>query len=173
MRRGRTYDDALADTLRYARLIDKRDDIARILIHLDRQTPPSEFALYGKRVVPFYNYLQASFVLEEDALLPAAAVIRVAVELAIAHRFDGEALARSYLELARRGHLRGTGAPRIAQAYVELKATAPLPGEAAVARMCERIGQIAAALGAVTGEKLLPDYLKLVDRHNRRRRTAP
>ena len=81
--------------------------VRRILIHLERQSAPSDFRVYGKRVVPFYNYLQAAFVLFEDGRLPAESVLRVAVELVVQHRFDGDGLARSYAELGRRGHLRG------------------------------------------------------------------
>lgn len=79
----------------------------RILIHLDQQTPPSRFAAHGARLVPFYNYAQAALVLVEDGHLPAMAAYRVAQELCDQFRFDLDALARSYLDLQRRGHLRG------------------------------------------------------------------
>jgi hypothetical protein len=88
----------------------------RILIHLDQQTPPSRFASYGKRLVPFYNYAQATLVLLEDGQLTAEAAYRVAQELCDQFRFDLEALARSYLDLKRRGHLRGHALEALAKA---------------------------------------------------------
>ena len=49
--------------------------------------------------------ISAAFVLFEDGRISARAVLRVAQDLAVRHHFDGGALARSYLELARRGHV--------------------------------------------------------------------
>jgi hypothetical protein len=174
MRKGRVYDDAVAEALRCARLLEPKDSVVRILIHLDRQSPPSDFASYGSRVVPFYNYLQAAFVLEEDRVLVPQAVVRVAVELVILHRFDGESLARSYLDLGRRGHLRGDGAPRIVSAYRDLLATAPVPGAEEIARMCENIASIAREFptGPRPHTATEPtDYLAFANKHSRRGHT--
>ena len=80
--------------------------------------------------MPFYNYLQAAFVLHEDGRLGPDGVLRVAVELVTEHRFDGDALARSYLDLARRGHLRGVarrGARRRSSTSGRRWATCPRP----------------------------------------------
>ena len=92
--------------------VEKGAVVGRILIHLDRQSSPSDFRVFGPRVVPFYNYLQAAFVLHEDGSIPARAVLKVAQDLAFAHNFDSGALARSYLDLSRRGHVTGAGDPR-------------------------------------------------------------
>ena len=105
--KGRVYEDVAEELVAFALRIEKHDAIERIFIHLERQTPPTDFRIYGSRLVPFYNYLQSAFVLFEDARVPPEAVLRVAVELVVMHRFDGDALARSYLDLAKRGHLRG------------------------------------------------------------------
>lgn len=86
----------------------------RILIHLDQQTPPSRFHQHGGRLVPFYNYAQAALVLLEDGHLSAAAAFRVALELCEQFRFDLDALARSYVDLHRRGHLRGVALSELA-----------------------------------------------------------
>jgi hypothetical protein len=170
--RAQAYKDSIADALRYARLVEKTDAVDRILIHLDRQSPPSDFAPYGRRVVPFYNYLQAAFVLEEDGRLPAAAVVRVAVDLAIDHRFDGEALGRSYLDLTRRGHLAGTGAAAIALSFRDLVKETPLPAAPEIERMCTFISEVAkgAKRAALRQEK--PDYQAMLDRHGRRKRVV-
>ena len=98
--RGRVYPDVLAELLEDARHIDQGPAVERILIHLERQSPPDEFRIYGARAVPFYNYLQAAFVVHEDGRVPAEAVLRVGIELIVQHRFDGDALARSYLDLS-------------------------------------------------------------------------
>jgi hypothetical protein len=173
LQRGRVYGDVVAETIDALRTIEHGDVVERILIHLERQTPPDDFRTYGPRVVPFYNYLQAAFVLQEDGRLGADGVLRVAVELVTEHRFDGDSLARSYLDLARRGHLRGTGIAALRSALdgwferghvpagVELRAlAAKLPAMAAGAD---------AGFPAVAPEESLPDYEKLVEAHNPRR----
>ena len=117
MKRGGAYDDTIADSTRFASYVEKGQVVERILIHLDRQSSPSDFRMFGARVVPFYNYLQAAFVLHEDGRIPAKSVLRVAQDLAFAHNFDPSALARSYLDLSRRGHVSGKGIPDLVAAY--------------------------------------------------------
>lgn len=108
LKKGQVYSDQ-QDICRDALSRIRRGVVVdRILIHLDRQSPPSQFDHYGSRVVPFYNYLQAAFVLAEDGRIGGRAVLEVASALALRHRFDAEALGRSYLDLLRRGHARGT-----------------------------------------------------------------
>src|SRR5580704_8957599 len=119
LQRGRVYEDVVAETIDAVRTIEHGDVVERILIHLERQTPPDDFKTYGRRVVPFYNYLQAAFILQEDGRLGPEGVLRVAVELVTEHRFDGNALARSYLDLAKRGHLRGTHIDHLADAFAD------------------------------------------------------
>lgn len=168
MRLGHAYDDDIAEALRWARQVEKGDVVDRILIHLDRQSPPSDFQPYGQRVVPFFNYLQAAFVLEEAGRLPASSVVRVAIELVIEHRFDGEALARSYLDLARRGHLVGSGAEAIADAFHEMSRAAKLPAAREVETMCDRIARIAESAEPGAVSRRTPEYRRLVEGHSRR-----
>jgi hypothetical protein len=160
--RARAYDDNIADAVRYARLVDRGEVVDRILIHLDRQSPPSEFVPYGGRVVPFYNYLQAAFVLHEDDKIPPSAVVRVAVELLLNHRFDGRALGRSYLDLYRRGHLRGHRAEAVIEAYLAMARATPLPGRADLDEMCAAIRATIRAGTASTQKPRRPDYLQLL-----------
>lgn len=109
----------------------------RLLIHLDQQTPPSRFASYGERLVPFYNYAQAALLLVEDGHLPAAAAYRMAQELCDQFRFDLDALARSYLDLKRRGHLDGKALAELRAARQEAAPeVAPWPD--LIARELER-----------------------------------
>ncbi len=170
---GRVYEDVTQTILATARLIPRKPIVERILIHLEGQSPPDDFHVYGMRVVPFYNYLQAAFVVFEDGRIPAESVLRVAVELAVQHRFDGDALARSYAEIARRGHLRGVrvaefesaletwARPAAAAALAELEVMVKnLPGYAQVAREAHRGDE----------HTPVPDYAKLVLGHNKRRK---
>jgi hypothetical protein len=108
LRAGRVYADAREACLEAHEALRPRDTVERILIHLDRQSPPSDFRGYGTRVVPFFNYLQAAFVLGERGLIPERTTLAVASEFVQKHRFDSDALARSYLDLWRRGHVDGS-----------------------------------------------------------------
>ena len=170
--RAQAYKDSIADALRYARILEHGEAVERILIHLDKASPPSDFAPYGARVVPFYNYLQAAFVLEEDGRLTPAAVVRVAIDLVLDHRFDGEALGRSYLDLWRRGHLRGTGALAIGRAFGDMKEIATLPAAREIAQMCKTLADVAESIEKGTVPTTPRDYLALLDRHGKRRRSA-
>ncbi len=168
--RGRVYPDVIEQVMHDASRLEPGETVERILIHLERQTPPDDFHVYGTRAVPFYNYLQAAFVVHEDGRLPADAVLRVGVELVVQHRFDGDALARSYLELARRGHLRGNSVEDLQAAFERYEER--LPGHAELRRMMERLPQAATtARASFRGQdQRLPDYLALVAHHNPRRR---
>lgn len=134
MRAGRVYKDQRDTCLRLLPELRQGPTVERILIHLDRQSPPSRFDAYGGRVVPFYNYLQAAFVLCEDGRLNGEAVLRVASVLALRDRFDGHALARSYLDLMRRKHVDGSVLPAITEA---LARPDPARREAALDRLQE------------------------------------
>jgi hypothetical protein len=169
--KGRVYEDVAEELVAFALRIEKTDAIERIFIHLERQTPPSDFRLYGSRLVPFYNYLQSAFVLFEDARVPPEAVLRVAVELVVMHRFDGDALARSYLDLAKRGHLRGERIDDLAEALDAWSERETVPSSAELKRMLERLPAYAQIAKDQHGtlEKTTPDYLGIVGKHNPRR----
>jgi hypothetical protein len=172
LERGRVYEDVVAQAMETARSLEHGDVVERILIHLEQQTPPDDFRKYGPRVVPFYNYLQAAFVLYEDGRLGADGVLRVAVELVTEHRFDGDALARSYLDLARRGHLRGTEVDAVGASLDAWLATGQVPAADELATMVARLPEMARGAQAARrdAEQPLPDYLALVGGHNPRRR---
>ena len=171
MRDDQCYEDDIADTLRYASYVVPGPIVERILIHLERQTSPATFDRYGARVVPFYNYLQAAFALHEDGRLSARAVLRVAQDLAIRHHFDGGSLARSYLELARRGHVSGAGIPAMVEAYGALIRR----GRAAAAsELGVMVAELAEHAPEIPPRPVRPppqlDYLALRAEHNPRRR---
>jgi hypothetical protein len=171
--RGRVYEDVLEDVIRCVRLVKGTAVVERILIHLEQQTPPGDFAIYGTRVVPFYNYLQAAFVVQEDERLSAQGVLRVATELVTQHRFDGDALARSYHDLGKRGHLRGTKIAELAAALEAWEKDAPIPGRDELHAMVEKLpayAELAAKRYAPPSESAMPDYLALVNKHNPRKK---
>ncbi len=169
MRAGDAYDDTIGDAVRFAGYVDKGAVVERILIHLERQSAPSDFAVYGSRVVPFYNYLQAAFVLHEDGRLPARSVLRVAQDLAYAHNFDGGALARSYADLARRGHVSGAGVPALAIAYRELVSERGAAGASRVGAMIDALDRSAGELTtAAPIARPAIDYERLASSHNPR-----
>lgn len=172
--RGRVYDDVLEDVGRCVRLVKGQTPVVeRILIHLEQQTPPGDFAIYGPRVVPFYNYLQCAFVVYEDGRLPAQGVLRVATELVTQHRFDGDALARSYHDLGKRGHLRGTNVPELSAVLEAWVAEATIPAKDELRAMIDRLpayAEEAAKRWAPPEQAAMPDYLALVNKHNPRRK---
>jgi hypothetical protein len=171
--RGRVYEDVLEDVIRCVRLVKGTAVVERILIHLEQQTPPGDFAIYGTRVVPFYNYLQAAFVVQEDERLSAQGVLRVATELVTQHRFDGDALARSYHDLGKRGHLRGTKIAELATALEAWEKDATIPGRDELHAMVEKLpayAELAAKRYAPPSESAMPDYLALVNNHNTRKK---
>jgi hypothetical protein len=171
--RGKMYEDVAEELVRDAALVKTADVVERILIHLERQTPPDDFRIYGARVVPFYNYLQAAFVVHEDGRLPPEAVLRVGLELVVQHRFDGDALARSYLDLARRGHLRGTKLDALEAALAKWLAEERAPAATELAAMVKQLPGYAKDAAAMwRGNDAVPpiDYAALVERHNPRHR---
>jgi hypothetical protein len=171
MRAGRCYEDDIADVLRYASYVARGPVVERILIHLARQSAPTDFDRYGPRVVPFYNYLQAAFVLFEDGRLSPRSLLRVAQDMAVRHLFDGDTLARSYLDLARRGHVGGTGLAAIAADYAAWIAEARIGGGSELGQMVTALVHGGAEIEPVPKRSEPPlDYLALVHGHNRRQR---
>lgn len=172
--KGRVYEDVIEATLKSVRVAGKEPVVERILIHLEQQTHPRDFEVFGDRVVPFYNYLQAAYVVNEDGRLPGLGVLRVAAEMAAQHRFDGDALARSYADLARRGHLRGTKVPELVDALPEFSMHAPSPAREEIRRMVDLLPPYAEKARATYVEKKpleelpMPPYLELVGHHNPR-----
>ncbi|MFO0590744.1 MAG: hypothetical protein U0441_24585 [Polyangiaceae bacterium] len=169
MRRGGAYDDTIRDAIRYASYVEKGPVVERILIHLERQSSPYEFRVYGARVVPFYNYLQAAFVLHEDGRIPAVSVLRVAQDLVVAHNFEPGALARSYRDLVRRGHVRGRGVPELTQAYAALTQRR-IAAASELYAMVSEIERIAPEIVPSPPQPPVAiDYVTLASHHNKRR----
>ncbi len=170
MRAGGCYDDDIKDAQRLASYLERGPTVERILIHLERQSAPSAFDDYGPRVVPFYNYLQAAFVLYDDGRLSARAVLRIAQDLAVRHHFDGAALARSYFELARRGHLSLRGLDALESSFAAWLAHRRIAGDSELAVMVADLVRDAAELPAPPPKAPhVIDYRRQVEAHNPRR----
>ncbi len=101
-RAGDVYQDRIDIAERALHEMRRGPTVRRILIHLDRQSPPSSFERYGDRVVPFYNYFQAALLMVDDGFIEPVAALRVASTFVQRFRFDADALARSFVELGRR-----------------------------------------------------------------------
>jgi hypothetical protein len=171
LERGRVYEDVIDATVRNVRLVKPETVVERIFIHLEQQTHPRDFQIFGARVVPFYNYLQAAYLVHEEGRLPAVSVLRVASEMVTLHRFDGDALARSYADMAKRGHLTGTKIEDLLAALPEFEQTATSTAKEEVRRMVELLppqAELARSTWKPLEEQPMPDYLALVDRHNPR-----
>lgn len=170
MRAGGAYDDSIRESLRFAKYIEKGEVVERVLIHLDRQSSPSEFSVYGARVVPFYNYLQATFVLYEDGRLTPEAVLGVATELVIVHNFERSTLARSYVDLLRRGHLKRLRLDELKDALDRLLAVKRAPAGSELVAMLEGIRDAEPPAGRPSAAPPPIDYAHLVVSHNPRRK---
>jgi hypothetical protein len=171
--RGRVYEDVIAATLRCVRLVKPEPVVERILIHLEQQTHPRDFQIFGPRVVPFYNYLQAAFIMFEDGRLPAESLLRVAAEMVSLHRFDGDALARSYADVAKRGHIVGMKIDALAAALPVFEKEGVGPAREEVKRMVELLppyAVLAREHWKPLEEQPMPQYIELVERHNPRHR---
>jgi len=164
---GGAYPDSVADAVRFANYIEKGPVVDRVLIHLDRQSSPSEFAEYGPRVVPFYNYLQAAFILQDGGWLSAEAVLSVASDLVIVHNFEPRSLARSWVDLARRGHVTSDILPGLRAAFSQRMERRSSGAESELSAMLEELERTPAIeLPARSPTKI--DYVKLVRDHNPR-----
>jgi hypothetical protein len=90
------------------------DRVRRILIHLDRRTPPERLSGYGGRLVPVFNYFQAAAVLWNDGVIGPNAVGDVAAELAATAGYGPAALSHGLEDLVRRGAVQTDQALEIA-----------------------------------------------------------
>ena len=87
------------------------------------------------------------------------------------HHFDGGSLARSYLELARRGHVTGRYIDAIVAEYALMIQERRVAGASELGEMAHELELNAPELPPpVSRPRPSLDYLELVRRHNPRRR---
>ena len=168
---GEAYSAAIRDCRAALPRIAHHDVVDRILIHLDGQTPPSRFRHYGSRLVPFYNYFQAACVLLEGRVLSPEAVLRIGSEFVEQHGFSPDSLARSYLDLLRRGHAAGLAPTLLEQALAGVAGM--LRAHADLVRAVALMKTDAPSAFEVEQRPPVLDYTKLAERYrgggNRRR----
>jgi hypothetical protein len=99
------YPNDAARTVTLLQALPRSPAVDRIFILLDRRSPPRRFDRYGARLVPIYNYFQASLLLYQDRLLDEGAVMRVALEMVDKHGYSLDALRNSMQDLLRRGRI--------------------------------------------------------------------
>ncbi len=117
MEQGRSYPDVVSDVIRLAHAVDRdAARVQRIFIHLERRSDPSFFRIYGPRVVPVSNYLQAAVVLFADGLLPPDALAPIAAAVHVETRLPLGVLAASVHDLVRRGDLQPSQVVRASEA---------------------------------------------------------
>ncbi|MCB9655888.1 MAG: hypothetical protein H6729_17315 [Deltaproteobacteria bacterium] len=78
------------------------DPVRRIIIHLDRRTPPVEFQAFFPLVVPIYSHLQTAIVLCLDDTLSPNAIRDVAYELLTRYGTDEEHIIKLGEDILRR-----------------------------------------------------------------------
>ncbi len=144
------------------------DDVGRIFIHLDYNTAPGRFWVYGPRVVPITNYFQAALVLFSDGVLSLVPVLRVASGMIRSGEYGVIALANSFQDLIRRRHLDRSAIDRL-EASVQRFLQAP--EDEKIALPDEFFDRLLARVRALAPRKTAPlrtwegppDYLAVLD----------
>jgi len=176
---ARAYPDEIGKCLDLARRAPKGPVVRRILIHLDRRSPPQGFRRFGSRLVPVYNYFQAALVLYADGVLSARQVMFVAIEMIDSGQFELGTLANSMQDLLRRGRIERDIALRLADEAAQAAREGALSGrtdlppfDTIAERFRERIRQLGGmqpSLGWTNEDEVL-DYVALVDEEHQNRR---
>ncbi len=99
------YSRTRASILEQAARMRVDDNVGKIFIHLDYNTAPGRFWVYGPRVVPITNYFQVALVLFSEGVLSLRPVLRVASAMIDRDRYGVPELANSFQDLIRRRHL--------------------------------------------------------------------
>lgn len=105
LRRSGAYRDQIAVIRHELEGVIHEEAVQRILIHLDRHTPPVAFIDYAPRVVPIYNHLQTAIVLALDGNLSAGALLPVTRELLTRFEFPEDRLVHLAEDIMRRQRL--------------------------------------------------------------------
>ncbi len=179
MEAARAYPDDIERTLAAASRAPRGDVVKRVIIHLDRRSPPMGFRRFGPRLVPVFNYFQAALVLYGDGVLSARQVVFIAFEMLDSGQYELATLANSLQDLMRRGRLTVELALRLAAELARDAAAGALPTRAdlppfdAIARaFTDRVRELrgAAPLPWPSEPEAL-DYVALVDAEHEHRRT--
>jgi len=140
------------------------DPVRRIIIHLDRKSPPIRFDAYGPRVVPVYNYFQAALVLYEDGRLRAETIGRIGTALHASYGYALAMLVRSFQDVLRRGGISYDAARRLGEQAVKRGI------EAEVVELFAREADDRSITPTRAREQAVPDYPSLLRREQQRHR---
>ena len=138
--------------------------VERIIIHLDRKSPPVRFEAYGSRVVPVYNYFQAAIVLFGDGRLRARSVDALQSALTDNHVFSPSVLSRSVEDIVRRGAVSLDTLERLRQELETLDASAEYLSDAL------ELSPKSLKSTDTLSDGFVPDYESLLTRELQRRR---
>jgi len=172
LERARVYPDDIPELVLRASRLPHRDACRRIFIHLDRVSAPEGFDELGRRLCPFYNYLQPALVLLEEDLLSGAGTLRVAAELVIQQAFTADALAASYQDLARRQHIGRRAVELLREALDSAEPSAFAATETVLRAFCDEVASTDLPARSVPPESPAIDYVALFSRDRARARAA-
>ena len=173
---SRAYPDDVTRILDLARRAPKAEAVRRMVIHLDRRSPPTTFRRFGARLAPVYNYFQAALVLYEDKVLSARQVIFVALEMLDSGQYELGHLATSVQDVIRRGLMARDTALQLATEANEAAKSGALSGRADLPpfeRIAEAFRDRIRELGGIAPEAAVEeplDYVRLVDEEHEHRR---
>ncbi len=158
MERAGLYSDERQRIKEALKRLPQCDPVQRIIIHLDRRSPPQLFAPYGSRVFPVYNYFQAALLLLSDGRLGPRGIQRLGEVLIREHGFSLKNLRGSLRNVIQRGGLSVKGWEQLSELEGEL---------GALFQAEHRLGHV-----AVTPRAVIPDYPLLLERelHRKKRR---
>ena len=176
---ARAYPDEVERTMAAAERAPKGDVVRRVIIHLDRRSPPAGFRRFGPRLVPVFNYFQAALILYADGLLDARQVLFIAFEMIDSKQYQLPILANSLQDLIRRNRLAQPTATKLAEELREVARDAPatiarpdLPPFEDVARVfTDRVRELRGTAPLPWPDTIAPlDYVALVDEEHSNRR---
>jgi len=156
------HEEAGASIRQRAAAIESRDSVRRIFIHLEEQTPPGRYWVFGPRVVPIVNYFQAAVLLFDDDTIDAPAVGRVASGMMERDDYGLLDLANSLEDLMRRRHLELEAVERLGSRLTNRSTSDGLPADL-VDRLVARTRGLAPIGGRESRKwKGPPDYLDVL-----------
>ena len=118
-----------------------RPSVSRIFIHLDRRSPTGRFDAFGARVVPVYNYFQASLVLFDMGLLDAASLL-VVIDAMENAGYSPMRLTNSAQDIVRRGYVSPEALERARDASLGADQVKGRPASLFVAEFADALGGV-------------------------------
>lgn len=156
------YPDQRESIYRALDQLEPCDPVRRIIIHLDRKSPPIRFEPYGPRVVPVYNYFQAALVLYEDGRLRPETIGRIGTAMHTHYGYGLAMLVRSFEDVLRRGAVSHEAARRLGEQAVQAGV------EAEVVELFAREAADRSVAPVVPRPQPVPDYPRLLEREQAR-----